>query len=465
MARVGEVLDREMPAVAGVFAAIISTILAVMLMPEDPSASGALFLPALVLGSGILLVPALRALTWSRDLLNAENFVAIGLVYWILLDLIQGAYDLTDVSVSSVRSALVATGVFAGAMWAGVLARAWRMPPFFVSVVARPLQTSTTIKIIPVCLLLGLSNYIYAVNFDIGEMLSYVGQGRWSAPWSRGQLGGWDAFLDHTQYFGYVLPSLAALLVVRRGWASPASLLAVTAAAIQVAFLSQGGGRRIVGVAVGAAILVWALSQRRLRPKTVFGVALSVIALLWTMQLMLEIRSRGYERFVEEGWSYEYLHVDDNFLRLAQVIEIVPAEHPFVYARQPLFAMIRPIPRVFWEGKPVDAGFDLASNLGLHGVSLSTSIVGEWYLSFGWVAVLFGGWLHGRLASAANALRGGAIVSTNPIAFALTVMVLVSGLRSMLDLVVMTYAILAWFAVAYFFVADIRALRIRLAPR
>ena len=105
------------------------------------------------------------------------------------------------------------------------------------------------------------------------------------------------------------------------------------------------------------------------------------------MQFMLNIRNLGYEEFAFRGESeYDYLHVDDNFLRLAQVIELVPAEYPYLQFGQVWFTIIRPIPRVLWPGKPVDPGFDLPTALGMKGVSLSMSIIGEWYLSFGWIA-------------------------------------------------------------------------------
>ncbi|MEO7133662.1 MAG: oligosaccharide repeat unit polymerase, partial [Vicinamibacterales bacterium] len=101
---------------------------------------------------------------------------------------------------------------------------------------------------------------------------------------------------------------------------------------------------------------------------------------------------------------------------------------------------------VFWPGKPIDSGFDLPSIVGMKGVSLSTSIIGEWYLSFGWIAVMFGGWLHGRLARTVNVLRETPRFQTNPIVYGLAVMVLVSGMRSMLELVLMSYALVAWWA-------------------
>ena len=103
-------------------------------------------------------------------------------------------------------------------------------------------------------------NYAYATGFDLPRMFSYLGEPRWSAPWGRGQLGGWDAFLDQMQYFGYVLPSLTALLIARRGFTFGA-WLSILMSGLMLAFLSQGGGRRIIGVTVGAAIIVWVQAQ------------------------------------------------------------------------------------------------------------------------------------------------------------------------------------------------------------
>jgi hypothetical protein len=88
--------------------------------------------------------------------------------------------------------------------------------------------------------------------------------------------------------------------------------------------------------------------------------------------------------------------------------------------------------------------------VGQEGTSLSTSIVGEWYLVFGWLAVIFGGWLHGRLAAAvAGLIEESHRATANPIVYSVSVMVLVAGLRSMQDLVVMSYAILSWYAITW----------------
>lgn len=431
----------------GISATTVSLLIALAVFPEAPSPKGALVLPAAILAFGILLVPVLRAIRRSPTLLHAENLVAIGFVFWLLLDLIQGSYSLTDAPDWALRDAFIAIGVSAIAMWVGVAFRPWRLPPWVAQIAGSRLTDRAIARLILVCFLLGMFNFAYATNFDLPMMFSYLGQPRWSAPWGRAQLGGWNAFFDQLQYFGYVLPSLTALVIARRGFALQA-WLAIVASGIMLAFLSQGGGRRIVGVTVGAAILVWVQAHETISVRKLTIAATAVVGLLAAMQFMLNIRNLGYQEFSFRSESeYDYLHVDDNFLRLAQVIELVPAEYPYLQFGQIWFTIIRPVPRVFWPGKPVDPGFDLPTALGVKGVSLSTSIIGEWYLSFGWLAVIFGGWLHGRLARSLNALRDVDEFQSNPIVYGLAVMVLVAGMRSMLELVLMSYAVIAWWGV------------------
>jgi oligosaccharide repeat unit polymerase len=440
--------DRRSAPFVGVAAAVLATVIAtVAFFPDQPGPRGALVVPALIMTIGLLVVPALRLFSGSDETTNAENFVMVGLVFWLLLDLLQGAYDLRQASNNALRDALASIGVTAAAVWIGLLGRPWKAPGWLVEVTGRPLEARTITRLVPICFVLGMFNFAYSVDFDIPEMFSYLGASRWAAPWSRAQLGGWNAFIDQMPYFGYVLPSLTALLIVKRGLLRPSTFIAIGCSAIMLLFLAQGGGRRLIGVTVGAALLVWVQAQPGMRFKNMVIVGVGAIALAWASQFILNIRSGGLDEFLERGSGYDYLHVDDNFLRLAQVIDIVPAQHPYVGTGMVVYAAVRPIPRVFWPSKPVDAGFDLAQQVGLKGVSLSMSIIGEWYLSWGWAAVIFGGWLHGRLAKAANTLREQGIASRNPIVYGLAVMVLIAGMRSMLDLIIMSYALVAWWAV------------------
>ncbi len=441
--------DGRSGAILGCLLSLIGTyVAAYLLFPDNPTPRGALMVPGSVLAAAIILVPVLRGLGGSSSTTNAENVVAFGFVFWLLLDLIQGAYALDEAKDDSLRMALVAVGISSAAMWLGAASAPWRIPRWIADGVDVQMSADTIAKAVPICFALGMFNFLYSVDFDIPEMFSYVGQQRWAMPWSRGQLGGWESFRDQAQYFGYVLPSLTALLIARRGLMNFQSLFAVACSVIMLIFLSTGGGRRIVGVTGGAALMVWVQANPGLRLRNFLVVGIGALALAWTAQFMLNIRTTGFESFTQSESEYDYLHVDDNFLRLAQVIELVPFRRPFVQHRQIVLTLIRPIPRVFWPGKPTSAGFDLPTEVGMKGVSLSMSIIGEWYISYGWWAVVFGAWLHGRLAAMANTLRDLGNRVGNPIVYSLAVMVLMAGQRSMQDLVLMSYALVAWWAVS-----------------
>ena len=133
----------------------------------------------------------------------------------------------------------------------------------------------------------------------MSTMINGLGSCRFCAPWSRGAAGGSEAFVEHLQYFGYVLPSLTVLIAHREGWVSPKAILSTVLSIIMIAFLAQGGGRRIVGVVVGAALLTWVMLQGRIRPKVMIGGLIALTTLLFGMELMLESRTVGFSVWSE----------------------------------------------------------------------------------------------------------------------------------------------------------------------
>jgi hypothetical protein len=98
----------------------------------------------------------------------------------------------------------------------------------------------------------------------------------------------------------------------------------------------------------------------------------------------------------------------------------------------------------------VSPGFDIAEFLGKRGVSLSISVVGELYLMWGWISIFVGGYIFGRLAGMWSALLDSATAAASkPLVYGLGLMSLFAGLRSLQDLVIMSYAWLAWCGVAW----------------
>jgi oligosaccharide repeat unit polymerase len=446
------------PAV-GIAAAIIATFAAINLIPEHPEPEGALFWPALVLSLGLVIAPAAAAFRQPKALLRAEHLLVMAPIYWLLLDLLQGAYSMAGISVNEIEQAFIAIGVFVACLWVGSMGRPWPVPSFVRDSVAGELPQSVYFSLVIVSFLLGIAKFAVASDFNVLAMFRSLGSGRWDAPWARGQLGGWDAFLDHLQYFGYLTSVLTVVVGRRVGWRNWRTIVSAVLSVVMALFLVQSGSRRVIGVVVGVALIFWVLVQdSRLKVKHVVAAMLTMIALLLAMQVMLQYRNVGFSAAMtdpsvaaEDMPQSEYLHVDDNFYRLCQVIQLIPSTHPYVYHGYLVYAVVRPIPRVLWPDKPVDAGFDLTRAVGDREVSYSCSVIGELYMSLGFFGIAIGGWLYGRFAALVNGMLMQSAGLGVVVIYSIGVMALFSGMRSMLELVLVSYVIVAWVVLSRLF--------------
>lgn len=427
------------------------TLLAVGSVPIDLHDPSALFKSTLFMTFSLLLPIAVQLRVNLRDTLRVENFVMLGLVYWLLVDMLQSAYSFESVAKSDVQMAFVAVGVFAGSVWLGVSGKGWKPPNAVSRSSFYVLSDRALLAALLIAFFLGISKFALATGFNPVLMIEGIGMPRWASPWSRGQFGGVTSITDHLQYFGYLLPSLTVLFAVRKGWLSGQSLIGLILSAIVLAFLAQGGGRRIIGATIGAALLTWLLTKPVLRPKVVFYVVSGVLSLLFAMQEMLRFRNIGFGawwRGERPELNVDYLHIDDNFLRLSQIISFFPERVDYIYHKPIFHALTLPVPRFLWAEKPIGPGFDLPGLLGMQGVSLSTSILGELWVSFGMVGIVMGGYIFGKISGMWNKVLQPSYKSTAPMLYALGVMVVFVGLRSMQAMVQMSYVVVAWVVVS-----------------
>ena len=446
-----------------IISTVIATTLAILLISEDPATEGALFYPALVMSAGLAFAPVVTAIRYPKALLRGESLLSFAPIYWLLLDLLQGVYPLQYITADQVRKAFLAIGIFVVMMWLSALRRAWRLPKVLIASISQEFSLNTYFGLAIACFLLGMLNFAAPCNFNVFEMVHYLGQERWAAPWGRGQLGGWDAFLDHMQYFGYLLPVLTVVIGRRAGLRNPRTIVCIGMSIIVALFLAQSGSRRVIGVVVGMALILWVLDQQRLRVKHLLLTVLAVVALLVTLQVMLEYRNVGLGVLIGKGeipsgrfekrelLEEQHLRVDDNFYRLCQIIQLIPESYPFVYHKYFVYVVVRPVPRVFWPGKPVDPGFDLPTALGVEGVSYSYSVIGELYMSLGLIGVAFGGWFYGRVAAMARDLLARGTTQGALVIYSIVVMALFSGMRSILELILVSYVVLAWVGMSHLF--------------
>ena len=442
----------------------IGTTLSILLVPDDPSAEGALFYSALVMSAGLATAPFLAALRYPKALLRGESLLSLAPIYWLLLDLLQGVYGMQAITADEVRQAFLSIGLFVGMVWLGALRRPWRIPQVLISSVSQEFSVNTYFGLAIACFVIGMLNFAIPCNFNVFEMMHYLGQDRWAAPWGRGQLGGWDAFLDHLQYFGYLLPVLTVVIGRRAGLRNTRTIVCIAMSIVVALFLAQSGSRRVIGVVGGMALILWILDQQRLRVKHLLTTIIAIVALLVMLQVMLEYRNVGlgvlvgkadvpsgrYEK--QQVLEEQHLRVDDNFYRLSQIIQLIPSSYPFVYHKYLIYVIVRPVPRVFWPEKPVDPGFDLPTVLGVEGVSYSYSVIGELYMSLGFLGIALGGWFYGRVAAFARGLLTRCTTQGALVVYSIVVMALFSGMRSILELILVSYVVLAWVGLSHLFV-------------
>jgi hypothetical protein len=447
----------------------MATALAIALVSETPTDPGALFYPALVMAIGLALAPITAAVRYPKTLLRGESLLTLAPIYWLLLDLLQGVYSMDHITADEIRQAFFAIGLFVVMVWVGSVRRPWTTPDVLIRSVSQEFSLNTYFALALACFFLGMLNFAVPCNFNVFEMAYYVGQERWAAPWGRGQLGGWDAFLDHLQYFGYLLPILTVVIGRRVGLRNARTLICIALSIVMTLFLAQSGSRRVIGVVAGMALVLWILDQRQLRVKHLIATVLSVFVLLLALQVMLEYRNVGLGVLVGKGdatvsrmekrqlLEEQHLRVDDNFYRLCQIIQLIPQSYGFVYHQYLVYVLVRPVPRVFWPDKPVDPGFDLPAALGVEGVSYSYSVIGELYMSLGFIGIALGGWFYGRVSSFARGLLSRSATQGALVIYSIIVMALFSGMRSILELILVSYVVLAWVGISQLFVKLRRA--------
>ena len=447
----------------------VATGLAVLMVPDNAAEPGALIYPALIMSAGLAIGPVAAALRNPKALLRGESLLSIAPIYWLLLDLLQGVYPLDGIEAEDIRQAFIAIGLFVVMVWIGAARRSWRTPNVLIRSVSQEFSPSMYFALALACFFLGMLNFAVPCNFNVFEMVHYLGQERWAAPWGRGQLGGWDAFLDHLQYFGYLLPILSVVIGRRVGLRNPRTLICTALSIVMTLFLAQSGSRRVIGVVAGMALVLWILDQRQLRVKHLVTTVVVVLALLLALQVMLEYRNVGLSVLVGTGeltangfekrqvLEEQHLRVDDNFFRLCQIIQLIPKTHGFVYQDYLVYVLVRPVPRVFWPGKPVDPGFDLPTALGIEGVSYSYSVIGELYMSLGFIGIALGGWFYGRVSAFARGLLSRSTTQGALVIYSIIVMALFSGMRSILELILVSYVVLAWVGLSQLFIKLRRA--------
>jgi oligosaccharide repeat unit polymerase len=288
--------------------------------------------------------------------------------------------------------------------------------------------------------IVGYLHIFIAVNFNLVEMIEQMSAPRFTQSWSRGRLGGVYSLLYELSLLIYLLPPIAGLMLARArqfSMVQKAIVFGILALTFYYAFAS--GTRNVLGTYVIAMFGAYALSKPDLKLKQVLMVGVPIAGmLLFASTLMLEFRSAGgVTAIASEGRHYNTLFIDNNIVSISNLTNVFPDAVGYLGLEIPYQAIIKPIPRALWPGKPegLSTSIEAALNVNDGATTLSCTFVGEAYMAFGLLGVIIAGLAFGAAAGWWNRIGQNTGSSFSQVLYASGFLCAAMAMRSLITMV------------------------------
>jgi oligosaccharide repeat unit polymerase len=194
-------------------------------------------------------------------------------------------------------------------------------------------------------------------------------------------------------------------MIARRHRYSAISLL-LACGMLLVAFFYgfSSGTRNIFASYLVTFLIAYSFALPFARRKELIALCVGCgLFMVFATYYMLQFRGVGLRNY----WHGDYeppvvqertLFIDYNLYAICRLVDMFPRKHEFLGWEIPYQALIRPIPRAIWAGKPEGLSASIEEALGAsEGVTISASFVGEAYMSGGMVTVLIIALVFGAL--------------------------------------------------------------------
>ncbi|MBM9594016.1 hypothetical protein [Roseitranquillus sediminis] len=376
------------------------------------TANQAFAYPAPFVGAALAIAATVEARAGLRNLVRVDLFM-LGVLYLLTFFEFLLPQDPVPplVTLEAAQTAVQATLLgFAGI----VLGR-------HVFPARRPLPSEVHFRVSPrvtIWLLLGCAffGYLYmllAVRFDIFEMIYQMSRPRFSQPWTRGRLGGFSTLLNEVGLLTYLLPPLAAS-VFAQGRRYTLVQRAIAASIVGLVFYEgfAGGTRNVFLTHLITFTVTYALLMPRLTLWRLLALAVPLFAVAgFAVYYLPEIRTVGLGNFELETARTDSLFVDLNLINIAILTQAFPNQVGYLGFEIPFTAAVRPIPRALWPGKPEGLSVSIEEVIGVSGMTLSATFVGELWMAGGFPAIAIMALALGAAAARWN--RIGAVATTN----------------------------------------------------
>lgn len=392
---------------------------------------------AIGVGLALLIGTAMEALAGVRALIRADN-----LMLWVLygLTLLEFLFPQPDVNGSvSVEAATRGTVAVLLGFFGLAVGR---------HLVSRRSSSKGPIDLKPgylfwmfmLAFFVGYLHIFLAVNFDPIEMIEQMSKPRFTQSWGRGKIGGLYSLLYELGMLINLLPPIAGFMFAqakRFSMAQKSIVLIVLALTFYSAFAS--GTRNVLGTYVISMFGAYVLGKPNIKLKQVLLVGVPVAGLLlFASSLMLEFRSAGgITAIANEGRHYDTLFIDHNIVSLSNLTNVFPDSVAYLGFEIPYQAIIKPIPRILWPGKPegLSTGIEAALNINDGVTTLSCTFVGEAYMAFGLLGVIVVGLAFGAAAGWWNRVGQNTSSSFSQILYASGFLCAAMAMRSLLTMV------------------------------
>jgi hypothetical protein len=332
-----------------------------------------------------------------RNLLRADLFALLAYYFLTLFEFLfsQSKFDsMLSLDLAN-RGIIVCLVGFAALLIGRHIPRPG--PPPFQSTFTVELPAIWLITIFWVFFFAGYSSMLAAVNFNVLKMLDFFMAPRFSQPWSRERLGDWKALLFELNMFVQIIPPLVGVMLARwRRYGATNTFLFVAALLLTLFYGFSSGTRNLFAGFLVTFLIGYALAIPREKMKNFVVLSGFCAALLcFATMYMLKFRDLGLKNYLSGEYQSSYattetqsIYIDYNLFSICALVEYFPAKHEYLGWEIPFQALIRPIPRALWPGKPTGLSMSIEDAMDQEGLTISASYAGEAYMSGGIIAVL-----------------------------------------------------------------------------
>jgi oligosaccharide repeat unit polymerase len=283
----------------------------------------------------------------------------------------------------------------------------------------------------------GYLHILLAVNFDVFQAIRELLLPRFAQSWSRGQFGDAAALLYEIGALISLIPPIAGLIFAREKQYSTLQKSVVLIVLVFTAFYGFASGTR--SVLVGYIVTftgIYFITKPKLRLPHALMVGGIMLALLYNgVSLMLQFRTAGLGELSSTEVS-ETFYVDLDIINIARLTDKFPGVYDYLGLEVPFNMLARPIPRIFWPGKPIGLSVPIETALDSgEGLTLSCTYVGEAYMAGGLFAVLLISLLFGAAAEMWNRVGLASNQQFNQIVYVSGFLCAAMAARSMLGMV------------------------------